>query len=376
MRIYVGSFTSEGHQAGRSLGVAALAFDDRSGMLTHEATLPLPPDPSWLTPSPRDRTLYAAMHTSRFEGQSGGAIVALAVDPTNGALRRSGHIVLPFPHPNHLAASADGRFLVAASGLGGGLTVVALAADGAPREPTFAQQQEGSAIIPFGRVAPIPATFPPGSAYPHCILLDDTAGRVLAADLMRDTVDSYTLDSARGLLLEHRVTRLRAGSGPRMLAFHPRLPILYLLNQNDSTLSVLDYERSSGILTERAASPTTADRRTRSNAPAALAVHPSGDLLFVSNRGDDTIAVFVLDPTGMPALRETVPSDPEARRSSAGSGANPRHLALTTNGDWLFVANTTADNVTVFRVDAVGGALEPASSVALATPTCVALMPS
>jgi 6-phosphogluconolactonase len=374
MDVYVGSFTKSGIQAGRALGVSVLRFDPGRALGVHDV-FGLDADPSWVQVSSRTSVVYAAAHTSRFEGQLGGAVVALARDQRTGRLTRLGQQPIPFPHPNHLSLTKNDSVMLVASGLGAGITVLPIHSDGRLAEASFVVHHDGTALIPFGRTATeIPPLYPEGSAYPHCVIPDPAGRHVIVADPALNRVISYSLDAERCRVSSPQSCELHRGARPRMLAFHPDGSTLYAANEGDSTVSTLRYDYETGGIQETTASSTIAGSDARENKPGGIAVHASGRFLFVSNRGHDTIAAFAIGPAGALERMQLLPS--AASPAPTKAGAHPRHLALTPDGHWLFVANTYADNVSVLSVDQSTGRLEATGVTAnTPTPTCVAFAP-
>jgi 6-phosphogluconolactonase (cycloisomerase 2 family) len=96
---------------------------------------------------------------------------------------------------------------------------------------------------------------------------------------------------------------------------------------------------------------------------AEIVVAPSGEFLYVSNRGDSSIAVFSIDKTGGML-------SPVAWESSNGEG--PRFIGLDPYGTFLCAANERSDTIVVFRVDKVTGKLKPTGEVIhTGSPVCI-----
>lgn len=125
---------------------------------------------------------------------------------------------------------------------------------------------------------------------------------------------------------------------------------MYVVGELDSTL--LTYERADE---GRSLSPVSRVSTRMSggageSSGAGIAVSPDGSTVYVSNRGDDSIAVFGLDDDGMPALQEVRPC----------SGAFPRFIHVAADGSAggsgaaLLVAHERADTVTAFPLDEAG----------------------
>ncbi len=82
------------------------------------------------------------------------------------------------------------------------------------------------------------------------------------------------------------------------------------------------------------------------NAPAGIALSPSGQLVFVANEDDNTISLLKIDPvSGIPS--EILPRTPSG-------GFAPNQIALDPTGSTLFVANQLSNDVTAFSVSSSG----------------------
>ena len=92
------------------------------------------------------------------------------------------------------------------------------------------------------------------------------------------------------------------------------------------------------------------------NAPAGIALSPSGQLVYVANEDDDTISLLKIDPVSG-ILSEILPRTPSG-------GFAPNQMTLDTTGSTLFVANQQSNNVTAFAVGS-GGALSLVSTVSV-----------
>jgi 6-phosphogluconolactonase len=190
----------------------------------------------------------------------------------------------------------------------------------------------------------------------------------LAADLGIDRVLVYRLDVERGSLVhvEESDAVMTPGTGPRHLAFHPTLPVVYVAGELNSTVSVLRCDPETAALTvgqTLASRPVGFSTLSGENYPADIHVAPDGRALYVSNRGQDIIAVFSIDvQTGALTLEQAV--------STGGSW--PRNFTLDPTGRWLLAANQRSGSVVVFGRDVVSGRLTPTSQrIDLPSPVCL-----
>jgi 6-phosphogluconolactonase len=308
-RFYLGSYTSSGGP-----GIARGTADPATGALHIEASSTAITEPSWLALGAD--ALYAISE------QDTGTVSA--VGPDDLAVRNT---VRTGSGPAHVALHPNGRHLFTSLYDGGATATHPIAANGTVGAATDIRPQGASGQ----------------QSHAHQVVVDPSGAFVLAVDLGRDSVFTYTLDAAAGLLTQVRRTAMAAGSGPRHLVFHPSLGFAYLANELNSTVTVCRW--AGGVLTPGqvvAAAPSTGV----TNAPAEIAVSADGRFVYVSNRGPNTVGVFAVSADGCRLTRIAAPSC---------GGDWPRHLALDTTGRWLYVANQRSGTVTWLPVDARTG---------------------
>jgi 6-phosphogluconolactonase len=139
---------------------------------------------------------------------------------------------------------------------------------------------------------------------------------------------------------------------PRHLAFHPKLPIVWVLNELDSTTYCWDAER--GTLAPIQVITTLPTDFTGYSTTAEIAVSPDGRFVYCSNPGQDSVAVYAAGAT-------------DGFLSSIGwqptQGRVPRFIGLDPAGRFLHAANEQGDTIVTFRVDANSGMLAPTGQV-------------
>ena len=172
---------------------------------------------------------------------------------------------------------------------------------------------------------------------PHSHQVFSAEPYIYVPDLGSDTLYRCELSSEGELQVSSSRTQLPPGSGPRHVDLHPKLPIIYLINELSSTIAVID-QRSMEILQLVNALPE--EVKTESTT-AEIAVSADGTCVYGSNRGDDSIVTFAVDDMGLL-------SNPLFTTSG---GACPRHFTLDPNGQWLLVANQETNNIVVFRLE-------------------------
>jgi 6-phosphogluconolactonase len=147
--------------------------------------------------------------------------------------------------------------------------------------------------------------------------------------------------------------------------FHPHGGFAYLINELDSTIMSLEHEKSSGALEPVQTVPTLPDSFQGSSTCADIMVEPSGQFLYASNRGHNSIAIYRIDDqNGTLALVD----------HESTQGKTPRNFTIDPSGTFLFAANQDTDNIVCFRIDRRIGRLEPCGQFSAPTPVCLKIL--
>jgi 6-phosphogluconolactonase len=187
------------------------------------------------------------------------------------------------------------------------------------------------------------------------------------ADLGTDEFYRYTFDTERGRLqlADGAPLSLPPGAGPRHFDFHPLTDRIYLLNELNSTLSVVGADR--GTITVVDSISTLPSDFEGDNLTADVHVDESGRRVYASNRGHHSIAVFEIDDeTGALSTTQITPS----------GGAWPRTFALSPSRSNLLVGNRQSDDITSFTIDTDDGTLDATNDVTeIPSPSCLLFAP-
>jgi DNA-binding beta-propeller fold protein YncE len=90
--------------------------------------------------------------------------------------------------------------------------------------------------------------------------------------------------------------------------------------------------------------------------PKGITIAPSGQYLYVANRGSDTVSAFEVGPTG--AL-----SPIACTESNCDTGTAPEGATVSPYGEFLYVSNTESESISAFAIGG-GGALTPIACTA------------
>jgi 6-phosphogluconolactonase len=340
--LYVGTYTA----GTQSEGIYLVRMDPRSGELRRVGFMDAGANPSFLAIHPNGRVLYAVNELDN------GAVSAFAIERGSGALTRLNAQPSQGGAPCYVSVDRSGRVALVANYTGGSVALLPIQTNGS-LAPAHAVQHTGTGPNAERQEAP----------HAHCILPDPSNRFVLAADLGADRVFVYRLDGHSLRPVEGGDAVMRPGAGPRHIAFHPTLPLVFVANELDSTVATLRFDSTRGALSPQGTVSTLPAGWTGTNYPADIHVAVSGRTVYVSNRGHNSIAVFsVAESTGALVLEQVVSTE----------GDWPRNFSLDPCGRWLLVANQRSNSVIVFERNPGNGRLTPTPQrIAIPSPVCL-----
>jgi 6-phosphogluconolactonase len=343
---YIGCFTSAARKASAK-GISVYRIE-QSGAWTLQQTLETVPNPQFIAFDRQQRFLYS-VHGDGTE------VSAYSIDKASGRITFLNKQATLGKNSTHLTPDPSNRYIVI--GNGPGIAVFPINPDGS--------------LAPLTDMVPAPGEVGPhrnqsaAGAHPHYVSFDPSGRFLVAPDRGVDRIHIYRLDGSTGKLVANDppFAKTRTGAGPRHLAFHPAKPWAYVCDELDSTVTAYGWDSERGALTPLQVIPTLPDTFMGNNQPAEIQVAPSGNFLYVSNRGHDSIAIFSIDL----ANGRLAPIGWEPTR-----GRTPRFFTLDPTGSLLYAANLESDNIVTFRVDEVSGKLAATGQVVpTGSPSCI-----
>ncbi len=176
---------------------------------------------------------------------------------------------------------------------------------------------------------------------------------VFIPDLGENAVFQYRWNADQKQLVPDTIIPFEAGSGPRHMAMHPTLDICYISNELFNTVCVAKLDASNPSETKERMSPiqyvSTLENRDQVSYVSEIKLSSDAKFLYVSNRGDNSIAIFKVLDDGQLERIDIVPT----------GGKFPRHFALTPCGKAMLVANQDSSNITTFARDVKTGLITP-----------------
>jgi len=351
--VFAGSYASADED-----GIHVLKFDGDRGELRRIGGAGGIENPSFLAIDPARRRVYAVS-----ERRTESAVAAFAFDPETGRLTELGRRPTHGGLACHLQVHPSGRWLLAVNYLhGSAVCVFPLDEEGAPGPAVCRVEHSGKGAREDRQERP----------HPHSVFrMPGRDDRYLVPDLGTDTVYAYLFDAKTGELRLIAENRLFAGGGPRHLACHRTLPIVYVFHEMGAAITVHELDAEIGSLRQLQRLSTLPAGRSPEEYPsgeigAEILVSEAGDCVYASNRGHDSIAVFRVRPDGRLAPAGHVPS----------GGRKPRNFCLVEGGRWLLAANQDSGRIAVLAIGDGGLPVPTESYFAVPKPSFVKAVPA
>jgi 6-phosphogluconolactonase len=214
-------------------------------------------------------------------------------------------------------------------------------------------------------------------SHPHQVVFDPTGRFVAVPDKGLDRVFVFRLDAASGKLTANDppFVATRAGAGPRHIAFHSKMPLAYVINELGSSVTTYRFDLQRGSLQPIQIVPSIPPSYTGNNTGAEIVVAPSDRVVYASNRGDDSIAIFAVDqrdgsltPVGWAPTHAKSPRffcvDPAAK------------FLYAANADEGFSDQQNTDTIVPFRINQANGMLTPTGQVIKTSSPCTIVFAS
>jgi 6-phosphogluconolactonase len=347
--LYVGTYTDHA-----SKGIYVYCFDSSTGKLTALGLAAEASEPSFLAADSSGRFLYAVNETATYNGQPTGAVSAFAIQRESGKLSLLNQVSSRGENPAHVTLDRTGTYALVSNYSTGSVAVFPVLKDGRLKDATSFVQHKGSSVNPQRQEGP----------HAHAVVLSPDNRFAIVADLGLDQLLVYSFDAANGTLgAQPQIVRTNTGAGPRHLVFGSDGRFLYAINELQSTVAAYSYSAATGVLHELQTVSVLPKGFSGQNTAAEIEIDPSGNFLFASNRGDDSIAVFAIDSRA--GTLTHVENDPVG-------GKTPRNFVIDPAGKWLLAANQDSDTITVFRIDHKNGHLTATDEVVqVPSPTCL-----
>ena len=341
---FIGTYTKkEGHVDGKAEGIYSVILDPKTGILKQGKTLAEITNPSFVKTSPDGKYLYAVSELGPKDASSG-EIYAYKILPDN-SLKEINSLPTRGLAPCNIEVDPTGEFVFVSNYLGGVVTLYQKQPDGSLQEKQVITLENKE------------------KSHPHSVTISEDNQTAYVADLGNDRIWIFDFDAEKGKLETHQQAfiALEQGAGPRHFALSRDGDFAYSMNELNSTVSAFKVLDDGGLDLLQSITSLPEDFQGK-NSGADIHIHPSGEFLYVSNRGHNSIAAFRVGETS---------GELESIGFTETKGKTPRNFAIAPGGEFLFVANQDSGNITTFEIDEHSGELKFVESLEIATPVCI-----
>jgi 6-phosphogluconolactonase len=324
--------------------IVAFDMDSDNGQLTPQAEVPVAGGPSVLAISSDRHVLYVGHRAVP-------TISSFRIDRGTGELALQG-TVSPEYAPTFLAPDRTGRYLLSAYYQGGVAAVHPLAEDGAVGAPAldWLATATGAHAIqadPSNRFAFVP----------HIARLNDNVLEPQRDNSGPNMILQFKFDARSGHLTANSPFRVEPAErlGPRHYCFHPTQDFVYFSNEQGCSVTGYRLDHATGTLSAVQTITTLPDGYTARNTCSQIHLTPSGQFLYVANRGHNSIAGFAVDAAS-------------GRLTALGrvsTEAVPSAFGLDPAGHFVFAAGSASGRLASYRINPGTGALTPLATYAV-----------
>lgn len=203
------------------------------------------------------------------------------------------------------------------------------------------------------------------SPHAHAVVIDPSRRYVLSPDLGADRLFVYRYNPATRTLTSGPMpfVQLAPGSGPRHLRFGRDGRHAYLLNELSAEIVVFRWNARTGELVEQARMALADPPAGVTKSASEIALSRDGNTLYVGNRSTESVEVYAVDHRA---------GDIRRVQTVASGSKGPWHFAVAPGGRWMLVSNQGSDTLNVLRVDHGTGRLSATGiSMPVAKPVSV-----
>lgn len=296
-------------------------MDPGTGRLTFKEEVGLGGGPGPIAVDPNRSYMHIGIRSSC-------EIASYRINPETGGLSALGTVSLD-ADPCYMFVDRTGKFLLSSYYNAGKVTVHRISEGGAA----------GERIVEMAT-----------AEHAHCVQTDRSNRFAFVPHTVPpNTVFQFLFDAETGKLTPNSVAKVTrpAGEGPRHFVFHPHRDLVYVSNENGSSVTAYRFDSGSGRLTDFQTLSTLPEGYSGENTCAQIHMTPNGGMLFVSNRGHDTIACYAIDEhTGLMTPLGQQKTQPI-----------PRVFCVDPTGEFLYAAGQGSGKMEAFRIDENAGSL-------------------
>lgn len=334
--LYVGTYTDADSE-----GIYRYDFNLKTGELTHKKLAVEAVNPSFITFSSNKKLMYSVGEIDNFEGTKSGFVNAYSVEK-DGTLKFINKVSSNGAHPCHIQLNENNSKVAVSNYTGGTVSLHSTSKNG---EITPATQ-----VIDHNK----------GARQSHAHSAKFLKNNLFIADLGLSGFSQYQFNDTEKKYHFKTNYEVENDAGPRHFEIAKKGKFIYVINELNSTISVLGKEKDGYAFIQTIT--TLADGFDGKSFCADIHLSKDGQFLYGSNRGENSIAAFKINNKS---------GELQKTQTISTNGDWPRNFVLSPDGNYLMVANQRSKNISIFRVNKKTGNLTFLNSVDSPTPSCL-----
>lgn len=350
--LYVGTYSVRA-----SKGIYVFAFDPQSGTVQLQQTVSHGKSPSFLAIHPAGQYLYAVNEEDDQGPDHSGSVDAYIIDPQTGQLTFLNQQLTHGQAPCHISVDRRGKLAFVSNYGSGSLTVLPILENGSLGEASQLIRHTGQGPNPERQDAP----------HVHSAVVSMDNRLLYVSDLGTDKVYIYQIDEQQGKISVCPTTpylHVSAGSGPRMIAVHPEDEWVYSLKEISSTVATFRRDcQTDTVELVQDDIPFLSETYSGERSGGDIHLDARGQYLYVTNRGNNTLAIFSLSNEGKLT---------QCNLQYTG-GDEPRNFLVDEASQYVLIGHQKSDTITVFRLDSSSSEMK-ATGDQLSVPSPVCLL--
>ena len=338
---FVGTYTD-----GDSEGIYKYTLEN-DGTLNKVGLAAKSENPSFLTKSANGKYLLAVNEISNKDNV--GTVESYLI--TKDSLQLISNSSSGGAHPCFVTTN-DQDYILTANYTGGNIGLLKLRANGKLSSLLDVQQHAGKGTLDRQE-----------GPHAHSTWFVPNSSDIISIDLGTNELWFSKLDTVITKLQASEPIKLKMadGAGPRHLAIHPKEKWIYVLNELNATISLIQ-KNDNDIYEEKSTFTTLPNDYIENNSCADIHISADGNFVYASNRGHNSIVIYKVNK--LDGSLELISHEPTR-------GDSPRNFSLSPNGDYLLVANQLTNNIISFKRDKTTGLLEFVDEIVAPAPVCI-----
>lgn len=322
-KFLVGTYTRDASE-----GIYEIELDKDQKQLQNLQLVAKAGNPTYVAVSKANR-LYAVDKGA--DGKGG----AMALDNSSRPATEINLCLNEDTNPAYITVDEGRQFVYTANYHTGEVMVYKIESDG-----SLAYQNK---VVHSGDVGPRPEQ--ENGAHPHYADLTPD-GRLAVVDLGQDRVYIYDI-SDDGSLTQASTIKMEAGFGPRHIVFDAQKHVAFVVGELSSKLAVLNYDEKTAHMDVKHIVDTIPHDWEAHNGAAAIRLSNDGKFVYVSNRGNNSIAAFEVADDGSVELIQLISTE----------GDFPRDFNFNEDETFVVVVNQNTNDATLYERDVKTGKL-------------------